>query len=119
MMAGGFFYASAVSLHACQECANECAALVGQRVSSLSGAYMKRRTFCAIFASIVGVFALGLSPARALDEPQAAAFVDQVVKAAFAELGRPNLTIEQRRQVARGLVERYSDVAQVVEGLVG
>jgi phospholipid transport system substrate-binding protein len=79
---------------------------------------MKRRVFCAIFASVIGLCLVG-SPARALDEPQAAAFIDKVVKAAFAELGPPNLSIERRREIARDLIGRYSDVGQVSEGLVG
>jgi phospholipid transport system substrate-binding protein len=80
---------------------------------------MTRRVFLGFVAVLFGALVFSATPARALDEPAAVAFIDEVVHEAFKALSPKELSPDQRRQIIRGLVERYSDVAQVAEGLIG
>src|SRR5258705_4207101 len=80
---------------------------------------MKRRVFLGFFAILLSGFVAGATPARALDEPSAVAFVEEVVHEAFKTLSPKELTPEQRRQLVRDLVHRFADVGQVAEGLIG
>lgn len=80
---------------------------------------MKRRVLLGFLAIVAGAVVYDTKPARALDEPAAVAFVEEVVREAYKTLSPKELRPEQRRQIIRDLVHHYADVAQVAEGLVG
>jgi phospholipid transport system substrate-binding protein len=80
---------------------------------------MKRRVLLGFFAGLCGTLVVGATPARALDEPGAVAFVEEVVREAFKTLSPKGLSPDQRRQLIRELVHHYADIAQVSEGLIG
>jgi phospholipid transport system substrate-binding protein len=80
---------------------------------------MKRRVLLGFLAIVAGAVVYDTRPARALDEPAAVAFVEEVVREAYKALSPKELRPEQRRQIIRDLVHHYADVAQVAEGLVG
>jgi phospholipid transport system substrate-binding protein len=80
---------------------------------------MKRRVLLGFFTGLLGMLLVAPSPARALDEPSAVAFVEEVIREAFKALSPKELNPDQRREIVRDLVHRYADVAQVSEGLIG
>jgi ABC-type transporter MlaC component len=72
-----------------------------------------------LFGGLCGALMVAATPARALDEPGAVAFVNDLVRDAFKSLSPKELSPDQRRQIIRDLVNRYADIGQVSEGLIG
>src|SRR5262249_26976707 len=80
---------------------------------------MYRRTFLALAITMGAVLGGLTKPAWALDEAAATRFIEDVIKKSFVELNAAGRTVEQRRKTAHDLIDRYADVGQVAEGLLG
>lgn len=81
---------------------------------------MHRRAILAILTGVclaAGVTASG--PARALDQNAAATFVDEVARDVLTSLGGKKLSIDERNRVVNGLFDRYVDVPQTSQDILG
>ena len=79
---------------------------------------LTRRAFLCV-AAVAATLVLNAAPARAVEANDAIAVVNQAVADALKTFGGKPTTREQKRQLAEGLIKRYTDVRVISAAILG